>query len=328
MLVDQYWGAVEALDRQRCMLLGGDLIREGRAADLVRLVGDAQRRVGEEWAAARWSVAQEHAATAINDAVLGMVEALTEPQEIIGAVAVLCVEDEWHSMPARLLALALRQQAWDVLFFGASLPSDHIHDFATDGVLTGLAVSCTMPTNLFRVHELSSRLAGRGVPLLGGGRGFGPGGKWAQAAGVDAYAATPEEATQILRGWKAQPATCRGPLNELPAPLLAPDSDELVRAAMEHLTDRFPRMGSYDDRQRRHTQADFVHILEYLDAAALTSDDDLFLTFAFWLQGVLTSRGVPASVLPLSLDCLAEVLGAHADARRRALEAAAQLAAA
>ncbi|WP_181783553.1 cobalamin B12-binding domain-containing protein, partial [Pseudonocardia pini] len=59
---------------------------------LVDLIGGVQRRVGQEWAAARIDVAQEHTATAINDravTALSLAAAPVEPHR--GRVTVACV---------------------------------------------------------------------------------------------------------------------------------------------------------------------------------------------------------------------------------------------
>ncbi|MDI5974696.1 cobalamin-binding protein, partial [Amycolatopsis magusensis] len=62
-------------------------------------------RVGLEWAANRLSVAQEHAATAINDRVIAAaVHSRPRPRAVLGRVTVACVDGEWHALPARLLA--------------------------------------------------------------------------------------------------------------------------------------------------------------------------------------------------------------------------------
>jgi methanogenic corrinoid protein MtbC1 len=320
----EYWEAVRSLDRGRCWSLAEAMVAQGRTSDLIAFVGDAQRRVGEEWARARWSVAQEHAATAINDAVLSLVEVDVASRRGEGRIAILCVEDEWHSMPARLLTLGLRRAGWDVLFFGASLPTDHARHLVTGPPLQAIGVSCTMPAHLFRVLELSQSLAGRSPPLLGGGTGFGPGGRWASRVGIDAFAASGADAQEIIRRWKPGVDRSAGPPASAPR-RLADQRDRIVGQAMSVLEERVPMVRSYNEYQRRHTIGDFGHILEHLDAATLVDDDELFSSFATWLQALLTSRAVPSQVLPISLRCLAGVLTDHDEAVARVLAAADEL---
>ncbi|MGB8944850.1 MAG: B12-binding domain-containing protein, partial [Streptomyces sp.] len=92
---------------------------------LLDLIAPVQARVGVEWAANRIGVAQEHAATAINDRVItltadvGVPDTAPDPAQRRRRITVACVDGEWHALPARLLAEVLRQRGWQVDFLGA-----------------------------------------------------------------------------------------------------------------------------------------------------------------------------------------------------------------
>ena len=71
--VDLLWDAVLRGDEYSAVDITVDALRDGLDVESVLLdvIGAVQARVGSEWAANRISVAQEHAATAINDRVVG-----------------------------------------------------------------------------------------------------------------------------------------------------------------------------------------------------------------------------------------------------------------
>lgn len=110
--VDRYLEAVSVGDRDAALSVVRDLRRSGVPPLVVMedVVGAAQLRIGELWAADTWSVAQEHAATAVGEAVLAVLAAeIPAPRGApSGPVVVSCVEQEWHALPALLVAEHLR----------------------------------------------------------------------------------------------------------------------------------------------------------------------------------------------------------------------------
>ncbi|SCD78496.1 Methanogenic corrinoid protein MtbC1 [Streptomyces sp. di188] len=160
---------------------------------LLDVVAAVQARVGLEWAADRITVAQEHAATAINERVI---TALTyrdpgaRPDVVKGRVTVTCVDGEWHAFPARLVAETLRLRGWKVDYLGAQTPTPHLvahqHHTNSDAVL----LSGSIPTHLPRAHTAINACRSVGVPVVAGGRAFGVDGRYARALGADAWART------------------------------------------------------------------------------------------------------------------------------------------
>lgn len=92
---------------------------------LLDVIAPVQRRIGTEWAANKITVAQEHAATAINDRVIATLahHPRCRRDADAGRVTVACVDGEWHALPARLLAEVLRLRGWQVDFLGAQVPT-------------------------------------------------------------------------------------------------------------------------------------------------------------------------------------------------------------
>jgi methanogenic corrinoid protein MtbC1 len=112
--VERFVDHLARRDRRSAVRQALGLLDTGASVqDLVQgLLGPAQAEVGRRWEANRWSVADEHAATAITDAVLAALAWRIEAAEDQGHVVVTCAEGEWHSLPARMVAEVLRVHGW------------------------------------------------------------------------------------------------------------------------------------------------------------------------------------------------------------------------
>jgi methanogenic corrinoid protein MtbC1 len=281
---------------------------------ILGLLGPAQAEVGRRWEANQWSVADEHAATAITDAVLGALAWRIDAAEDQGHVVVTCAEGEWHSLPARLAAELLRVHGWQVTFLGASTPADHLRRFVAEVETVGVLIGCAVPIFLGGAQRSVQAAQSAGVPALVGGRGFGPDDLRARRLGADGWAPDAVAAAHLLTAWRKEPpvvatrpasSSDREPL-ELEA--LRP---ELVETAMNELFLRFPPLAGYSQQQLARTREDLAYILQFLQAALVTDDPRLFLTeFLPWLSRVLTARGLPAGVVTVGLDALGAVLHA------------------
>jgi len=281
--------------------------------DLVQgLLGPAQVEVGRRWEADRWSVAGEHAATAISDAVLAALAWRIEAAEDQGHVVVTCAEGEWHSLPARMVAEVLRVHGWLVTFLGASTPADHLRRFVDEVGAVGVVVSCSVPIFLSGALRSVQAAQSAQVPVLVGGRAFGPDDLRAHRLGADGWAPDPVAAAHLLGEWRRQPPAVgkrpAGMRDAEPLELEAARPD-LVKAAMSELFMRYPPLAGYTEGQLARSREDLGYILQFLEAALLSDDPRLFLDeFLPWLTGVLTSRGLPAGVVTVGLEALGAVL--------------------
>ncbi|MFC8535727.1 B12-binding domain-containing protein [Streptomyces sp. NPDC057249] len=311
-----------ALDRDEFTAAGivTGALDDGVPAEAVLLdvIAPIQAKVGTEWAANRLTVAQEHAASAIVERVITALAhhpaARTTPRH--GRVTVACVEQEWHSLPARLLAEVLTLRGWQVDFLGAQVPTphlvSHLHHTGADVV----ALSSSLPTRLPSAHAAITACQSVGVPVLVGGAAFGPDGRFARMLGANAWAPDARTAADRLAAGLAPPvpADIRQRIDDLPHlvdqeyTLVARTQGQLVKQVLTQLDDRFPAMAAYTDVQRERTAEDIAHIVEFLTVAIYTDDDELFTTFMTWTADILTARRVPARSLPPVLDILAAAL--------------------
>lgn len=313
---DLLWDAVLRGDEYAAVDITVDALRDGLDVESVLLdvIGAVQARVGAEWAANRISVAQEHAATAINDRVIGTLTLTTDrPPVSAGRITVACVDGEWHALPARLLAEVLRLRGFAVDYLGAQVPTPHLithlHRTGPDAV----ALSSMIATRLPVAHATISACQAAGVPVIVGGAAFGPQGGYAELLGADAWAPDARSAADRLAGSPlpapkrphAQPVDDLPHLSDQEYTLVTRSAPRLVAAVMQGLEARVPAMADYTPIQREHTAEDIRHIVDFLATALYTGDDDLFVSFLRWTAEILGARGVPAATLPPALELLA-----------------------
>ena len=300
---DEY-GAVEAVTA----LLDGGVPAQRIMLDLI---APTQSRVGALWAANEWSIAREHAATAISERALAAVAARSTVRPVRGRVTVACVDGEWHALPVRILGEMLRLDGWRVDFLGASVPGPHLvthlHQTGPDAV----ALSCMLPTRLPRAHAAITACRSAGVPVIAGGRGFGPDDRRARTLGADAWAGGADAAVRRMsRDW---PPPMGDPsetafLGDDEYTYVVRHRGELIGTALDRLAEAYPAAHAYDQRQHDHTAEDLGHIVDFLAAARYLGEERIFTEFVDWTASVLSARGVPPVALRAGLRLLAAQL--------------------
>lgn len=310
---ERLWDAVTAGDEYAA----GDVVVRalGDGTDpetvLLDVIAAVQRRVGREWAANRLTVAQEHAATAINDRVLATFGyVLSRPEPHLGRITVACVDGEWHAMPARLLSEVLRLRGFGVDYLGAQVPAPHLvahlHRTGPDAV----ALSGSLATRLPTAHATITACQAAATPVIAGGAAFGPDGRYARLLGAEAWAPDARAAADRLAEPLPRPQTAHLPLDDLPHladqeyTLVTRSSGRLVKTVLAGLEERLPAVRAYTDLQRQYTAEDLAHVVEYLATALYVGDGELFTGFLSWTAGILTARGVPAASLVPALELL------------------------
>ncbi|OBG58879.1 MULTISPECIES: B12-binding domain-containing protein [unclassified Mycobacterium] len=313
---ERLWGALTDRDEYAAAATVFAAMEAGMTPEdvLLEVIAPVQHKVGAEWAANRISVAQEHAASAINDRVIAALahHAAGKVSSHGGRVTLACVDGEWHALPARLLAEVLRLRGWQVDFLGAQVPTPHLvahlHQHGPDVV----ALSCSIPTRLPNAHAAIVACQSAGFPVLAGGAAFGRDGRFARQLGADAWAPDARTADERLsRGLSpVRRASNRQPVDDLPHladqeyTMVSRSAARLVKSTVADLEDRFPAMRAYSPLQHQRTVEDIAHIVDFLTVSLYTDDDALFTDFISWTAEILTARGVPAASLHPALDSL------------------------
>lgn len=315
-LVAELVDRLAVADRFGAIARAHELLAEGLSRDeLLEVVRAAQREVGRLWQVNAWSVAQEHAATAVSEAVVQAIGLMQAPAEERGHVAVVCADGEWHVLPARLLAETLAGAGYRVTFVGGSVPPEHLHRYLPELGADAVAVSCTLALNLAGAARTIAAVHAHRLRAVVGGAAFGPDGARATAVGADAWAPTPAKAVEVLDAWREE----GGGAPTGPAPRLARgehevllrDEQALADDAYRRLEARFPPMAGYSPWQRDRTREDLAYHLRYLASALLVGDDRVYLEMIPWLTDLLVSRGVGPDAVTVTLDVLEDVLSEH-----------------
>ena len=293
------------------MRLVTGLAQQGASPEALVLdvLAPAQREVGRRWEDGRWSVAQEHAATAVTDTALGLLALDAEPLGDRRAV-VACVEGEWHALPARMAAEIMRVRGWDVTFLGPSLPADDLARYVSSQRPHVVGLSCSMPVALKGAARSVEACRRAGVPVLAGGTGFGPGGRYAQRVGATAWAPDPVTAFRVVEGWlETDPM--------LPAPVGAGDEhlaleqekEEIVSAALGTLRCRTPAA---------HDALTFL--VTAVENALFVGDPALMADCQPAAQRLLASGDATSPSMPAALDALVAAVEDRVPAGRQVLE--------
>ncbi|WP_394428298.1 cobalamin B12-binding domain-containing protein [Streptomyces sp. SGAir0957] len=318
-LREQLWSALIDCDDTHAVALVRFAAGEGTAAHgpataervLLELIAPVQERVGVEWAANRITVAQEHAATAINERCISAIADAAAPAPHRGRLTVACVDGEWHALPARLVAEILRLRGWSVDYLGAQVPTEHLIAHLHQRTPEAVLLSSSIPSHLPAAHTAISSCQTTGTPVMAGGAAFGTDGKYARRMQA-VWAPDALSAHALLEKGLKRPTIDAARLPDLDLPHLTDQEYTLVRQTKRRLVkqtladveEAFPPMRSYTELQMERTAEDIDHIVTYLITALYVDDPALFRTFVSWTADILQARGVPPQSLLPALDSL------------------------
>jgi methanogenic corrinoid protein MtbC1 len=300
---------------------------------LDELVSPAQRRVGQLWAEDRLSVAEEHAATAVSEAVIA---ALAERHPTPGAVPhaapgavrqpaptgrrspaaapviVACVEHEWHAVPALILSEFLRADGLPVSYVGANASAAQLVRLVHDTGPVAVALSCSLGATLPRARRQVEAIRETGTPVIVGGSAFDRAGRRAVAIGANGYAADARQAAALGRSLPAAvpPADPLTSAAAEEAVVISADRErlaELVRARMDRLCPDADPTTAWRD-----TLADQLGYLVGCVAGALLCEDPAVLQEALdWAAEVTRVRGAGRGTALALRTALADALREH-----------------
>jgi methanogenic corrinoid protein MtbC1 len=292
-VVERFDRAVAAGDGDDALTVVEELIADGvdPVTVMVDVVAAVQRRVGQRWADGTWSVAQEHAATAIATSALEAVRRITRgaaPER--GRAVVACAEHEWHALPAMLVANALRTRGWHVTLLGASTPTARLNRYLQDLGPDVTAVSCSVPAGLPNSRGFIEASTTAGIPVLAGGAAFGPDARRAAALGATAWAPDARRAVEVV---EELPLVVRAA-----APLPPEVTSEQAALQNAHRTLSLTVSGRWVESTTAPADAEDLReavdqTLHAVSGALLTGDERLLHETSTWIDAVLAARGFP-----------------------------------
>ena len=191
-----------------CLRLAEGRVRtaEDLVAFCLQVVAPGLREAGRLWETGRFTVAQEHRASAAARRTWGALGHLLVPcRRRKGRTTVTASADEWHDLGSLILADLLAWDGWEVDYLGANVPTRDLADLVRRNRPQVLVVSATVPSSLKDVRDLVAGLRAehglRAPRVIVGGLAFGwDPGLW-RRVGADGHADNAQEALAVLDGW-------------------------------------------------------------------------------------------------------------------------------
>ncbi len=225
----------------------------GAEAAIDQLLAPAQHEVGRRWEFGEWTVAQEHAATAIVDDVIGGIHVDLDVDVRMGAphVALVCAEDEWHVTPLRMAAVRFLARQWQVTLLGASTPADHLRTTLEALRPDAVGVSAMLAVTLDGARRTVQAAHDVGIPVVAAGAGLGTDGHRAEAIGAEVGGLDVDTADPVMRGWLDRAVELRSPVRAHPEEVerLRATRRVVARGSLARMQGSRPVMCDYDARR-------------------------------------------------------------------------------
>ena len=289
-----------------------ELLAAGHTMDrlIVELFSPVMRQVGVQWQANRWTVADEHAVTAVVDDAIAAISAaarpINRPLPPRGSVLVACAEHEFHALPARMGAERLRSDGWDVRYLGANVPARTLKRFAESTHVDVVVISSTVARSLLGAARSIAALVELGTPVVAAGAGFGNTSVRADRLGASGWLHPRGNPTSALQADLDPPGPSRAHDDE--GRSLEAHATELAEACMAKMVERIPRVRTYSMRQLAHVRDDLVDAVHHLAIAVELDDPAVFHDHVAWHASVGDSRHLSPAVLHTAIDIVAEVV--------------------
>lgn len=307
-------GAVSALD--------DGLGRGTTSRQLLQdVVARGQREAGDRWLNGSWSIADEHAATAVAEQAMAVVAPPHASMPAQRRVVLACAEGEWHTFAARLAAELARSPALDVTLLGGSVPAAHLQHRLRGTRPDALALSVTLPSHLVGASRSIAAAHAEGIPVVVGGAAWGDGVHASHRAGrlgADAHLADPVDLARVVEDLSGRQVEQGG---EVPVEALRLDalSAEVIQLAQERQAVAHPGTPGTGIAQLDDGQPDLRLIARHAAASLACDDVSILRDLLSWLMVLGTRRGVPAVVVYDGCRYLADAVEPEAPTGARLL---------
>ena len=168
-------------DRRLCASITDEFLADHDSVKALyeHVYRDALYEVGKMWEQNRISVASEHIATAMTEAVMNRLFDRLISEKRSGRVAlVACTEGEQHQVGCRMVADILEMHGWETRFLGASAPMKELVRFVeqnrVDLVALSVSVYFNMRTFVRMVEDFGKKFPD--LPIIVGGQALRHGG--------------------------------------------------------------------------------------------------------------------------------------------------------
>jgi MerR family transcriptional regulator, light-induced transcriptional regulator len=165
------------------------------------LLSEALFEVGRRWEQGEVTVAEEHLATGISEAVLPQVAfRLPRAPRRRRTAIVACVPGELHVVGSRVVADFVEAAGWDVLHLGALTPAGALCELVVARTADVVALSASTTERLAAVDEVLARLRALPQPpfVAVGGQAFATAAAVTSVRDGAAFVRTPEALVRAL----------------------------------------------------------------------------------------------------------------------------------
>lgn len=179
---DQFLNALLEGDRSVCAnIIRGQLNKGVPVIEIYEsLLKTALYQVGELWEHNKISVATEHLASAIIEAILNEIyPSIRANRNVQKSVALTCVEGELHEVGIRMVSDVFEMHAWNTLFLGSNTPASELARFLKEKNPDVLAISISLYFHIPALEAMIRKISAEFPNLLifTGGQAFRHGGE-------------------------------------------------------------------------------------------------------------------------------------------------------
>lgn len=178
----EFLKALLAGNRMQCSLIVKKLLQNNISIKDIyeNIIKTSLYQIGELWEYNKISVATEHLASSICEAILNENYAmLISNQKIHKTVLLACVENEFHQVGIKMISDVFEMNGWTSYFLGADTPLADLISFAKTIPLDCIAISLSIYAHLPELEKTmnSFRKEFPEIPILVGGQAFRHGGQ-------------------------------------------------------------------------------------------------------------------------------------------------------
>jgi len=168
-------------NRKRCSQIILEQVKRGVVIkDLYeQVIKTALYKIGELWEYNKISVATEHLASAIVEAILNeLYSEMTSKHKKQKRVIVACVENELHQIGIKMVADIFESNGWNSYFLGTNTPTDEFISFAKTINPDVFAISMSLYFHLPKFDKMINTIIKEfpKIPIIIGGQAFSRGG--------------------------------------------------------------------------------------------------------------------------------------------------------
>jgi len=276
-----------------------------------------EQEIGSRWAQGDVLITEEHAATATVETVVSLLAGSLNQPDTGPRLLIAAAEGDQHSLPGRLVAAYLLYTGYRTTYLGGNVQAEDLSEYLSSDQPEAMILSCALTTHLPGARAAIKVSHDAGVPVIVGGKGFGPGGKWAAPLGADAWVATPRDLPTTLERWSPDPE--RAELSALNSPPGLGDlADGRVRNLASAQSHYAASTGAPPDWRATN---ELDHLYSAVISALLVDDPALLTTELEWQQRTLEAqRSGDSRAVAYALHAALGTSGAANKMMARALE--------